>query len=79
MGFSSISDKTFHPEDMVVPDRAFRGACFVLPAAEEEGLSEVSRAAVERQTAKLIVEIAEAGERSPDRLAELAPERFRRA
>jgi hypothetical protein len=32
----------------------------------------VTRAAVERQMAKLIVEIAGAGEWSPDRLAELA-------
>ncbi len=77
--FSSIADKSFHPEDMVVLDHAFRAACAALAAAREEGLSDAGRGAIERQLAKLIVEIAQAGERSPDRLAALALERFRRA
>jgi hypothetical protein len=70
--FSSIADKTFHPEDMVVLDHAFRVACAALPAARDEGQPEVGRAAIERQIARLVVEIAQAGERSPSRLAALA-------
>ena len=76
--FSSIADKTFQPEDMVVLDRAFQAARAALLAAEE-GPPDAGQEALERQLAKLIVEIAQAGERSPDRLAALALERFRHA
>ena len=76
--FSSISDKTFEPEDMVVLDRAFRQACSALVAAKDERLSGARRAAFERQLAKVILEIAQAGETSPDRLAASTLERFNR-
>jgi hypothetical protein len=67
---------TFHPEDMIVPGRAFSPGLLL---SDRGAGRKAGRAAVERQMTKLIDEIAQARERSPDRVAELALERSRRA